>query len=69
MRSITIDIINEKAIRLLEDLELMQLIRLHKDDLKKSKKVNWSKEYKGMMTKESKTKVDNQLTNLRNGWD
>ncbi|HOY13143.1 MAG TPA: hypothetical protein PLY70_08385 [Saprospiraceae bacterium] len=67
MRSITIDIINEKAIRLLEDLELMQLIRLHKDDLKKSKKVNWSKEYKGMMTKESKTKVDNQLRNLRNG--
>ena len=69
MRSITIDIINENAIRLLEDLELMQLIHLHKDDLKKSKKVNWSKEYKGMMTKESKTKVDNQLTNLRNGWD
>ncbi|MBK8390810.1 MAG: hypothetical protein IPL23_16670 [Saprospiraceae bacterium] len=67
MRSITIDIINENAIRLLEDLELMQLIHLHKDDLKKSKKVNWSKEYKGMMTKESKTKVDNQLRNLRNG--
>ena len=67
MRSITIDIINENAIRLLEDLELMQLIHLHKDDLKKSKKVNWSKEYKGMKTKESKTKVDNQLRNLRNG--
>ena len=67
MRSITIDIINENAIRLLEDLELMQLIHLHKDDLKKSKKVNCSKEYKGMMTKESKTKVDNQLRNLRNG--
>jgi len=31
MQTITVDIINNKAIRLLQDLELLQLIRKHKE--------------------------------------
>jgi hypothetical protein len=34
MQTVTIDILNRKVVRLLQDLELMQLIRLRKDKLK-----------------------------------
>ena len=32
MQTLTIDIINNKAVRLLQDLELLQLIRVRKDN-------------------------------------
>ena len=31
IQTVTIDIINEKALKLLQDLELLQLIRMRKD--------------------------------------
>jgi len=67
IKTVTIDIINEKAIKLLQDLELLQLIRLHKDK-NESGSPNWKK-YKGAMTKQSLNDIDNQLNELRNGWE
>jgi hypothetical protein len=69
MQTLTIDIINEKAIRLLQDLELLQLIRVRKEQPLLFAKVDWATKYKGAMTKQPLTDVDNQLNELRNEWE
>jgi hypothetical protein len=66
MQTITIDIINKKAVRLLQELETLQLIRLHKE--KQQPAINWTAKYKGAMPKQPLLDVDNQLNELRNGW-
>jgi hypothetical protein len=68
IRTITIDIINEKALKLLQDLELLQLIRLRREK-KQSNSINWAQRYKGAMTKQSIIDIDNQLNELRNAWE
>ncbi len=68
MRSVTIDIINEKALILLKDLELLKLIRLRKDKTEKKSITNWLN-YKGAMSKQSLDKVDQQLNELRDEWE
>ena len=65
MKTITVDILNEKAIKLLEDLEGLKLIRLRDKD--QSDK-NWL-QYKGAITKQDINEVDKQLMELRKEWD
>jgi len=70
MRTITIDILNEKAIKLLKELEQLSLIRVRgskkgEDELKV---VDWKK-VKGAMTKQSQNEIDKQIEDLRNEWD
>ena len=68
IQTITIDIINDKALKLLQDLELLQLIRLHKEkELPDSS--NSVKSFKGSMTKQPQIDIDTQLNELRNGWE
>ncbi|CAN5591000.1 hypothetical protein BH11BAC3_BH11BAC3_21950 [soil metagenome] len=69
MQTITIDIINNKAMRLLQDLELLQLIRMRKEKTQTADATNWAVKYKGAMTKQTLTDIDNQLNELRNGWE
>lgn len=69
MQTITIDIINNKAIRLLQDLELLQLIRMRKEKTQPTAATNWAAKYKGAMTKQPVTDIDNQLKELRNAWE
>ena len=53
MRTITIEIINKKALNLLMDLEQLKLIRLRKESIPESKEnPDWIK-YKGAMSKQS----------------
>jgi len=68
MRTVTIDIINEKALNLLRDLELLKLIRLRKDKSEAKVKTNWLS-FKGAMTKQPLSNVDQQLNDLRNEWE
>jgi hypothetical protein len=68
MQTITIDIINQQAIRLLEDLELLQLIHIRREE-GQTTAVNWEKQYKGAMTKQSLAEIDSQLLELRNEWE
>ncbi len=65
MKTITIDIINSKAIKLLQDLEMLQLIRMHKEKTPPEASINWTAKYKGSMTKQSLSDIDNQLKELR----
>jgi len=70
MQTVTIDIINNRAVRLLKDLELLQLIHLRKDEKQTSVTAsNWAAKYKGAMTKQSLIDVDNQLNELRTAWE
>ena len=69
MKTITIDIINNKAVKLLEDLEKMQLIRVRHEKPKSEPPASWTSKYKGAMTKQSLIEIDNQLNDLRNGWE
>jgi hypothetical protein len=68
MTTVTIDIINQKALRLLEDLELLQLIRLRREKKNDEGKIDW-KLYKGAMQKQPIEQVDQQLNQLRQDWE
>jgi hypothetical protein len=69
MRTITIDIINEKALNLLRELELLKLIRLRKDKPgEKPAAMDWTK-YKGAMSKQPLSEIDHQLNELRSEWE
>ena len=66
MQSLIVDIINVKALKLLQDLEMMQLIRLRKEP---PAIYNGITQYKGAMGKQPTSSVDEQLNDLRNGWE
>lgn len=70
MQTVTIDIINKKALRLLKDLELLQLIYVRKEEKQTpGKTLDWVTKYKGAMTKQPLTDIDDQLNKLRNEWE
>ena len=69
MQTITIDITNNKSIRLLQNLEVLQLIRMHKDKTHSTDSTNWVSKYKVAITKQTTTDINNQLNKLRNGWE
>jgi hypothetical protein len=67
LKTIIIDVINDKAIKLLHDLELLQLIRMRSE--KQPDVLNWSERYKGAMSKQPVSDIDKQLQSLRNEWE
>lgn len=69
MQTVTIDILNNKAVKLLQDLELLQLIRMHREKTQPATAINWAHKYKGAMTKQPLTDIDNQLNELRSEWE
>jgi hypothetical protein len=68
IQTVTIDIINEKAIHLLHDLELLQLIRMRKENVITATP-DWATLYKGAMSKQPLNDIESQLNELRNGWE
>jgi hypothetical protein len=69
MQTITIEILNDKAVKLLQDLELLQLIRLRKEKVQPKNPANWADKYKGAMQKQPLKEIDNQLNDLRSAWE
>ena len=68
MKTIEIDILNEKALKLLQELEHLKLIRVRRQKNLKDNSVGISK-YKGAMQKQPLNDVDNQLNELRGSWE
>ena len=66
MTTVTLDILDDKAINLLKDLEAMNIIRLHEAE---NVPVNSFTKYKGQLSKQSIDEIDKQLDELRNEWD
>ncbi len=70
MRTVTLDILDDKAINLLKGLEDLKVIKLH--NLAKDKQVeaiNSIKKLEGLMSKQSVEEIDNQIKDLRNEWN
>lgn len=69
MNTVTVDILNEKALRLLHDLELLKLIRVRREQKLGVDKVNFIGKYKGKMSKQPLNDIDAQIRDLRNSWE
>jgi hypothetical protein len=69
MKTVTIDILNDKAFNLLKDLELLKLIRLRKEKEAPNTPHNLISKYKGAMSKQPIQDIDQQLNDLRSEWD
>lgn len=70
MTTITIDLLNENAITLLRDLELLKLIRFRKDKSEpKASGINLVAKYRRAMQRQPMGDIDQQLKNLRNEWE
>ena len=65
MRTITLEILNDKAINLLKDLEMLKLIRFKKDKIVLHYSDNLVCKYKGAMMKQPIDEIDRQLNELR----
>lgn len=64
MKTIAIDIINDKVLNLLKDLEQMNLIKVRNESVAYKNLLD----LKGAMKKQSIKEVDKQLDELRNEW-
>lgn len=69
MQTLTIDIINDNAVKLLKDMELLQLIRLRHEKPISAEPFDWAGKYKGAMQKQPLPEIDNQLNDLRSAWE
>jgi hypothetical protein len=69
MQTVTIDILNNKAIKLLQDLENLHLIRMRREKIQYENITNPAAKYKGTMTKQPLPDIDNQLKELRSEWE
>ena len=67
MQTITIEILDEKALAILKDLEIQHLIKLQETN-PSVYNADQLKSLKGAMTQQLITDVDNQLNDLRNEW-
>jgi len=65
MQTVTVDIINEKALSFLKNLEDLKLIRIRKNSIEQIDSMNLIAKYKGAMQKQPLDEIDNQLNELR----
>jgi hypothetical protein len=70
-QSMTIDIIHDGALRLLRDMEYLQLIRVRKDDSEKKKTQRLSERFAGALhlTDEQYDEFQTMLKQSRNEWE
>jgi len=70
MRTVKIDIFNEKVLNILKELELLKLIRVRNEKVDKNDATpfDWSI-FKGAMSKQPMNEIDQQLDDLRNDWE
>ncbi len=69
MQTVTIDILNNKAVKLLQELENLKLIRMRREKLQLSAPDSTVLKYKGAMKKQPLKHVNSQLNELRNEWE
>jgi hypothetical protein len=69
IKTLTIDIINDKAMKLLQDMELLKLIRVRKENVHKEEPLNRVAKYKGAMQKQPMSEIDKQLDDIRSSWE
>ncbi len=69
MKTVTLDILNEKALNLLKDLELLNLIRFRKEKKEvASSKIKLSDKYRGIISKEQGQDLKLHIKQMRSEW-
>jgi hypothetical protein len=68
-QTVTIDIIDDKALNLLVDLERQKLIRFHRQTNRLPDNKSNLHRFKGTMTKQSLQDIDEQLSEMRSEWE
>ncbi len=68
MRTVTVELRNNNALRLLKDLELANIIRVLDKD-KKKEKTRLSASLRGAISKERAQELNKQLNQMRNEWE
>jgi len=70
MRTVTLDILDDKALNLLKDLESLNVIRLHSIEEDRQKEaIDRIKKLEGLMSKQPIDEINRQLNDLHNEWD
>jgi hypothetical protein len=67
MKTITVELLNSNALRLLEDLELANLIRLL--DVPKKDNQKLSAKLRGVISTERANELNEQLNKIRKEWE
>ncbi|TVQ06676.1 MAG: hypothetical protein EA361_19330 [Bacteroidetes bacterium] len=68
MKTVTVELRSNKALRLLKDLELANIIRVLDKDIREEK-AKVSASLRGAITKERAQELNKQLNQMRNEWD
>lgn len=68
MKTVTVELRNNNALRLLKDLELANIIRVLDKD-KKKEKTKLSESLRGAISKERAQELNEQLNQMRNEWE
>jgi hypothetical protein len=68
MQTLTIDIINDKAIKLLQEMEALGLIKIH-EKRSVSGNLNDIRKLMGSMTKQPIEEIEAHLKELRDAWE
>jgi hypothetical protein len=70
MQTVIIDLLNEHALTLLKDLEVLKIIRIRKEKNEvKQPSLNLVARYKGAMTRQPIQEIEQQLNDMRNEWN
>lgn len=67
IKTVTLDIINEKALLLLHNLEDLNLVKLHQVE-ESNADASWFQSFKGSITKQTPEQIEQQFQSLRNEW-
>jgi hypothetical protein len=67
--TIVIQIVNEKALKLLHELEELDLIKVVKEDNLPSRGPKLSQKYKGIIDKEEGKKLNEHIRQMRREWN
>ena len=68
MGTMLIQLTNEKALKLLYELEGLHLIKVLKENVV-AKKIKLSDKYKGILTKKEGEKLNKHIKQMRGEWD
>lgn len=67
METLIVDIINQNALKLLQDLELLQLIKVRREVKTEDSNIELLK-YKGAMKKQPIEQIEQQFIKIRQDW-
>lgn len=69
MKTVTVELKDSNALRLLKDLELSNIIRVLDKEKKTEERARLSNTIRGAISKERALELKKQLTQIRNEWE